>query len=182
MDILKNHILQLASLNNTNKIGIRVGKVKTYNPVDYTCTVILLPDDVETGRMPIYSFFAGDGYGMFAGPSENDLCTVFFIEGEANYGFVLCYGFGGDKRPLNTPSGEFIVKHKSGSYVQEANDGKVNINSDTQIHIGDLENTVKRLVNEEFKTIYNTHTHASDGEPPTQLMTDAELTDILRGN
>ena len=180
--IFKNHIMQMANLQANSKVILKQGKIKTYNPVDYTCTVILLPEDIETGRMPIYSMFAGNGWGMFAGASEGDLCAVFFIEGYSNMGFVFAYGFGGSKRPIETPSKQFHIQHENGSYVQLNNDGNVYINSSNVINIGDVGTTLNKLVTEGLKTIYNNHTHPSNGSPPDLLMTDNELTENLRGN
>lgn len=48
-----------------------------------------------------------------------------------------------------------------------------------EIHMSADGETLRKVVTELFKDIYNTHTH-SGGSPPTQQMTDAHLTGAFR--
>ena len=128
------------------RANARAGTVSAYDPARYTAKVVIEPDGVETGWLPVLTPWAGDGWGMFAPPSPGDTVDVHFQEAAGEAGFVSLRFFGDKTRPLPVPSGEFWLVHQSGSKLKLLNDGTVEIVSAVQInstaplwrHTGDL--------------------------------------------
>ena len=68
------------------------------------------------------------------------------------------------------PSADTVTISRNGAVLLQVKGSEVVLGD----AVGSL--AVKKLVTEAFMTIYNTHTHASFGAPPAQLMTAAQLT------
>jgi phage baseplate assembly protein V len=104
---------------------VRVGTVSGYDPGQYAAKVVLQPDGVETGWMPIASVQPGAGWGMQWGPRIGDLVLVLCLEGEIEAGVVWGGLFNDIDRPQAVPAGEMWLTHASGSTLQFHNDGTV---------------------------------------------------------
>ncbi len=166
----------------------RVGTVSAYNPDTYSAKVMLQPEGVETGWIPIKTLWVGNGWGMQAGPTIGDLVTIQFQEGDQNAGVVLGGMFNVEDRPMPVPSGEMWMQDASGSCVKFIAGGIVRIEAATALetaapawnHTGPLNLTGLMTVigairataditdfylsgspysMRSFRILYNSHTH-----------------------
>ncbi|MFO0906767.1 MAG: phage baseplate assembly protein V [Isosphaeraceae bacterium] len=101
----------------------RAGIVTSYDPDNYAAKVMLQPEGVETGWLPIRTPWSGNGWGVFCPPSPGDEVEVGFQEGGKQAGYIRLRAFGDRSRPLSVPSGEFWVVHGSGASIKLRNDG-----------------------------------------------------------
>ncbi len=105
----------------------RIGTVSAYNPANYCAKVMIQPENVETGWLPVLSPWIGNGWGMFAPPTIGDLVEVQYQEGDFDAGMICLRFFNDADRPLSVPSGEFWLVHQSGSSLKFHNDGTVQL-------------------------------------------------------
>lgn len=103
------------------------GEVTAYNPAAFTIKVTFPPDETETGWIPLGSPWVGNGWGMFCAPSLGDQVEIDFQDGSQNAPKTGMRFFDAQNAPLNVPSGEFWLIHKSGAYFKLTNDGKLTI-------------------------------------------------------
>lgn len=181
------NVMKLHAQHHAVQLSInRVGTVTSYDPGNYAAKVQLLPEAVETGWLPVMSTWVGNGWGLFAPPTPGDLVDVQFIDGDIGQGLVSLRYFYDSARPLNVPSGEFWLVHKSGAYLKLTNDGKVSINAAAEIDVGNLGNTLHTLVTDAFVALFNNHTHndAQGGVTgvPNSTMGASHLTAVLKAN
>ncbi|GAB3249226.1 phage baseplate assembly protein V [Chitinimonas naiadis] len=121
-----------------NATPSRAGRVTSYDPGNYAVKVLLLPEEVETGWLPVNSGWVGNGWGMFAPPSIGDIVEVEFLEDDVESGYTPSRWFNDSCRPLPCPSGEFWLVHKSGSLLKFLNNGDVQVvtSRDLQATVG----------------------------------------------
>jgi phage baseplate assembly protein gpV len=67
----------------------RVGLVSSYDPDGYIAKVRVMPEDVESGWLPIAVGMAGQAWGAYFGPSIDDQVIVLFIQGDINSGVII---------------------------------------------------------------------------------------------
>jgi len=108
----------------------RIGTVTSYDPTTHTARVQLQPDNVLTGWLPIASHWIGNGWGLFSPPTpgtppDGDMCTVVFIDGDVNAGYIDGRFWNNTDQPLSVQSGEWWLVHKKGASFKLTNDGKV---------------------------------------------------------
>lgn len=105
----------------------RHGIVSAYDPDHYAMKVKLQPSDIETGWVPVASIWVGNGWGLYAPPSQGDQAVVFFQEADLQLplgGFCL---YDETNQPLSVESGEFWLVHKDGAFIKLTNDGKLSM-------------------------------------------------------
>lgn len=105
----------------------RIGIVSNYDPNTYSAKVYLQPEGTESGWLPISTPWSGNGWGFYAAPTTGDIVEVDFQEGGKEAGIIGNRHYGNVLQPLNVPSGEFWLVHKSGAYVKLTNDGKLSL-------------------------------------------------------
>lgn len=105
----------------------RMGIVTSFDPDNYAAKVLIQPEGHETGWLPIHSPAAGNGSGMFFGPSPGDVVEVHYQEGGKGAPYIGLRQFGDRNRPMRVESGEFAVVHQSGAVIRIRNDGSVEI-------------------------------------------------------
>lgn len=126
---MQNRMLLAAQMAASGRASTRVGKVTSYDPVNYCAVVQLLPGGEQTGWLPVVSPWVGNGWGLFAPPTPGDLVEVQFVDDNIEAGFVCQRFYNDTDRPLTVQSGEFWLVHKSGSFLKFHNDGTVELNS-----------------------------------------------------
>jgi phage baseplate assembly protein V len=109
----------------SESVSSRIGQVTSYNPNNYTARVTLQPDGLQTGWLPIASFWVGAGWGAYAPPVIGQMCKVQFIADDINDGVIEGRFWNNDAQPLAVPSGEYWLVHASGAFVKLTNDGKL---------------------------------------------------------
>jgi phage baseplate assembly protein gpV len=133
MGALMNTMRAQAMLAESGRASVRIGIVSSYDHANYCAKVRLQPDDVETGWLPVVSPWVGNGWGMFAPVTPGDVVEVQFQEDHIEVGFVCQRFFNDQIRPLDVPSGEFWLVHKTGSFMKLMNDGKLLVNGQAEI-------------------------------------------------
>ena len=132
---LLNHIFLGANRAQMNIGYAHLGIITSVDPVDYTVKVLLQPEEIETGFIP----YCTPVYGWVAPPSGGEQCLVLFERGNNNVPVAALLLYWNEARapgvssPGDTGAGEMLLRHSSGSYVKLKNDGKVIINSTTEI-------------------------------------------------
>lgn len=127
MGQLLNQQAARAQASSQTSAGTRLGVVTGYDPADYAVKVMLQPDGIEMGWMPLKSPFVGNGWGMFCAPSIGDLVEISFQEGDGGAPSAGLRFFNDSERPLAAPSGEFWLVHKTGASIKATNDGKITL-------------------------------------------------------
>lgn len=115
------------------RASTRIGTVKSYDPNNYTARVSIEPEGNLTGWIPVLSQWVGNGWGMFAPPSEGDQVEVQFQEDDHNSAIACARFFTDTARPLAVESGEFWLVHKDGAFIKLKNGGKLLVNSNVEI-------------------------------------------------
>jgi hypothetical protein len=130
--------------------------------------------------------------------------VVLFSDGSFGAPIAAQMIFNNINRPLAVDAGEFWLVHQSGSALKFTNDGNVSLTTSATLNvIGDTVNvqgttvnvdgdtvnigklsagSLQKLLLESASTIYNTHTHASNGDPPVPLMTPADISIYTEAN
>lgn len=171
----------------------RYGNVVEWNPDNHSARVSLQPDGETTSWLPVASQWIGNGWGLIAALNPGDQVKVVFPEYGSDQPSIVGRIY--DTRnppPQGTQAGEFYLLHQSGNYFKfTTQDKKIllhNPNGDGLINIGDLTQTLHKLVHDAFQDLFNNHQHANvqagSGEsgPPTQQLTDQHMTSTLIGN
>lgn len=107
---------------------LRCGIVTSYDETTYRARVKIMPEETLTEYLPISTEWVGNGWGMYAPPSINDLVLIDFLEGDFSCGVIIKRLFNAAEVPIvGVPSGEFWLFHQTGSYFKLKNDGTVEI-------------------------------------------------------
>ena len=135
----------------SQRADTRVGIVDSYDPALYCAKVRIQPENVLTGFLPILTEWVGNGWGIVCPPSAGDVVDVHFQEGGKNAGFISKRFFSSKTLPPGpAPSGEFWMVHSSGSFLKFTNDGKVSVNSKSDMDFtsgGDINMTSTGKIN-----------------------------------
>lgn len=125
--------MRMQALLAAGKLGApKHGLVTSYDPTNYRVKVMIQPEAIETGWLPITLLMAGQGFGAYFGPSQNDQATLLFQEGDREVGF--CIGFLSDDDdpppPNGVQSGEIHLLAKThGAQVTLLQDGSLNLST-----------------------------------------------------
>jgi len=111
----------------------KYGTVSSYNPTDYTVKVILQPEGIETGFVPLAAAWVGNNLGAVFGPSVGDVVRLDFIDGSAQATVVGGRFFSVNARPPVVQSGQAAIVDSHGSYVRLNNDGTITMGAPTGI-------------------------------------------------
>jgi hypothetical protein len=112
----------------------RMGIVDSYDPDLYCAKVRIQPENVLTGFLPISTEWAGNGWGDVNGLTPGTVVDVHFQEGGKNAGYISKRFFSSITRPPGpVPAGESWRVHETGSFLKFTNDGKVSVNSNSDL-------------------------------------------------
>lgn len=128
MQQLLNAVRIQAQMADNARAQTRFGLVSSYDPANYSAKVLLQPDSLETGWLPVLSQWVGNGWGLFAPPSIGDMVEVSFINDDIEAGCINLRGFNDTDRPLTVQSGEFWLQHKNGAFFKLLNNGSATLN------------------------------------------------------
>jgi phage baseplate assembly protein gpV len=141
-DGLLNIIRRESARVHAQQANTRMGVVTSYDPNQYAAKVLLQPEGIETGFLPVATEWVGNGWGLFCPPTAGDVVDVHFQEWGKNAGYISKRFYSSVTQPLPVQSGEFWLVHKSGSFIKLTNDMKILLNS-----VGDLDATVGGATN-----------------------------------
>jgi len=145
----------------------RFGLVSSFDPNAYAARVLMQPENVLSGWLPVLSLWVGSGWGLCAPLVPGAQVMVIAQEGDAEQGVVIGAVWSAVDLPPATPAGEFWLLHQSGSFLKLHNDGSIAlqapvvnvagnlvVSGDISDHAG-AHGTVNNLRN-----VYDSHTHS----------------------
>lgn len=138
MDQFLNHLRGQASQLDQAWAHPRIGVVSSFDAQTYTARVLVQPEGVLSGWLPVASAWIGNGWGLACPPSPGDQVLVLWQDGDAEQGVVAGRLWSGAAPPPQTPAGEFWLVHKSGGYLKLHNDGSIESQAPSWTHHGDL--------------------------------------------
>ena len=143
----------------------RFGLVSSVDPVSATVRVLLQPEGVLTGWLPVLSSWVGAGWGMVCLPSTGNQVLVVAQEGDADHGVVVGTAFSDTHRPPHVPDGELWLVHQTGSSIKLVADGTVQVKGDLHVD-GDVYDRIGSL--DRLRQRYDVHTHGGGSIPSPQ--------------
>lgn len=158
-----------AGLDNTTGQA-KFGTISSVNYETGCARVIIQPDGVLSGWLPTLSVWVGQGWGMVCPPTPGDQVLLIAQEGDGEQGVIVGRAYSAEALPPKTPSGEFWLVHRTGSFLKLCNDGTVRVGGDLHVegNVFDRHGSLSELRN-----VYNGHTHSiqSNGRttPPSQV-------------
>jgi len=135
MERLINAIKEQAAMMAAGQAMPRLGLVSSYDPDKYAAKVRVMPEDVETGWLPVASPWIGNSWGLFAPPTPGDQVVVLFEGGSLDAGVVIGRLYSNQQRPLGAVPGEFWLIHQSGSALKFNNDGTVDLTTSGDLNV-----------------------------------------------
>lgn len=138
MDSFLNVVKAQASALDQSAGQPRLGVVSSVDPVAYTARVLLQPEGILSGWLPVLSSWIGAGWGLACPPSPGDQVLVLPQEGDAEHGIIAGRLWSATQAPPPAPSGELWLVHKSGSFVKLVNDGSVAGSATAWVLTGDV--------------------------------------------
>jgi hypothetical protein len=146
----------------SNSAQPRMGTVTSSNAQTATAKVLLQPEGVLTGWLPVLTQWAGSGWGMACPPSPGDQVLIIPLEGDAQHGLIVGRLYSNSVRPPQVASGEIILSHHSGCSLRLLNSGVVAVQGDLHVS-GDVYDSYGSL--SKLRKDYNVHIHeTSSGE------------------
>lgn len=134
----------------------RIGIVTSYDYHTATARVLLQPEGVLTGWLPVLTPWAGSGWGMTCPIGPGDQVLIIFQEGDVGHGIILGCLYSNTARPPGIGQEEFVLKHRSGSSIRLLNSGTIMIEGDLRVS-GDIYDTHGSL--SKLRNDYNIHIH-----------------------
>ncbi len=141
MDSFLNVVKAQASALDQSAGQPRLGVVSSVDPSGYTARVVLQPEGVLSGWLPVLSSWIGAGWGLACPPSPGDQVLVLPQEGDAEHGIIAGRLWSATQPPPSVSSGELWMVHKSGSFVKLTNDGSVSGNATSWVLTGNVQIT-----------------------------------------
>lgn len=126
--LLASNIAQMAQMAGRTLAPPRLGLVSSFDGRvgKYAVKVRLMPEDIETGWLPIMPALAGAGWGVYVGPAVGDQAVIIHQEGDINSGMCLGFLASDEDPPPEVVSGEIHLIAKDG-------DAKVILKADGSI-------------------------------------------------
>lgn len=164
VNAIKRHTAaQIAQIGQT-----RMATVASVNPSNYTARVMIQPEGVLSGWLPIMAHQIGSGWGLVSPPMPGEQVVVQPTEGASEHGIIIGRVFSTDTPPPNIYSdprdqgstshvqpGEIGLVHEDGTFIRLVG-GRVLIHGDLYCSgdIFDRHGSLDRLRSE-----YNAHHH-----------------------
>jgi phage baseplate assembly protein gpV len=116
----------------------RFGLVSSFDPASYAAKVLIQPENVLSGWLPVIAAWVGAGWGLAAPLSPGDQVLVIAQEGDSEQGVIVGCVWSAVDKPMNVPAGELWLQHQSGSFVKLHNDGTIALQAPTVNVAGNL--------------------------------------------
>jgi len=146
----------------------RLGVVASSNPQTASAKVLLQPEGVLTGWLPVLTQWVGSGWGISCPPSPGDQVLVIPQEGDPQHGLIIGRLFSNQIRPPDLEIGEISLTHQSGCSIRLLNSGIVAVQGDLHV-TGDVYDTHGSL--SKLRGDYNSHIHQINDEDTTIPLT-----------
>lgn len=109
------------------------GTISAYNPNTYAVKVLLQPEGVETGWIPLAAPWVGNGLGAVFGPPIGTDCRVDFVGGVPEAALGGSRFFNASNPPPLVQSGQGAIVDAGGSYVRLNGDGTITLGASVGI-------------------------------------------------
>jgi len=103
----------------------RFGLVSSFDPSAYAARVLIQPENVLSGWLPVLSAWVGAGWGLAAPLTPGAQVLVIALENDAEQGVIIGAAWSAVDTPLAAPAGELWLQHQSGSFLKLHNDGTI---------------------------------------------------------
>ena len=145
---------------------VKFATVTSVNAQNSTARVLIQPEGVLSGWLPVLSQWVGNGWGLTCPPTPGDQVLLVPQEGDAEQGIIIGRVYSNKQMPPVAPGGEFWLVHQSGSFLKICNDGTIRVNGDLHVagDVYDREGPLSRL-----RTHYDMHTHTIGNNQTTSL-------------
>ena len=151
-NVIKSH-----AANLDRSVGqAKFGTVTSVNANDGTARVLIQPEAVLSGWLPVLSQWVGNGWGLVCPPTPGDQVLLVPQEGDIEQGIIIGRVFSRKQPPPAAPPGEFWIVHESGSFLKLCNDGTIRVQGDLHV-AGDVYDRHGALSG--LRAHYNSHTH-----------------------
>ena len=141
----------------------RLAVVSSVDTATCTARVLVQPEGVLSGWLPVAAAWVGNGWGLACPPSPGDQVVVLWQEGDAEHGIVVGRLWSAQAPTPAAAAGEMWLVHRSGSFIKLMNDGSIQSAAPTWTHMGNLH--VSGDVSDSHGTLaalrghYDAHTH-----------------------
>ncbi len=149
----------------------RMAVVSSVDTTTFTARVMIQPEGVLSGWLPLITPWVGNGWGLVCPPSPGDQVLVIWQEGDSEHGIVVGRLWSNSVTAPSAPVGEFWLVHQSGSFIKLQNDGSISSAAPSWTHQGDLH--VSGDVYDSYGALsglrdhYDVHVHPPGTEPPS---------------
>jgi phage baseplate assembly protein V len=116
----------------------RFGVVASFDITAYAARVMMQPENLLSGWLPVLTSWVGAGWGMVSPLSPGDQVMVLGQEGDSEQAVVLGRVWSSGEAPPAVPVGEFWLVHQSGSSIKLRNDGTIALQASTVSIEGNL--------------------------------------------
>jgi len=116
----------------------RFGLVSSFDPSAYAARVLIQPENVLSGWLPILSVWVGAGWGLAAPLTPGAQVLVIAQEGDAEQGVIVGAVWSAVDQPLSAPAGELWLQHQTGSFLKLHNDGTIALQASVVNILGNL--------------------------------------------
>jgi uncharacterized protein involved in type VI secretion and phage assembly len=156
MDALLNALKAQAGAQDASGGQPRFGTVSSVDAQRGLARILLQPENVLTGWLPVLSPWVGAGWGFWAPPQPGDQVLILPQEGEMEHGTVVARGWSASSAPPSAEPGELVLQHSSGTQIRLANDGTIRVTGDLHVQ-GDVFDRHGSL--SQLRGHYNVHAH-----------------------
>jgi phage baseplate assembly protein V len=106
---------------------VRYGLVSSFDPAAFAARVLLQPENILSGWLPVVSPWVGGGWGLAAPLPPGTQVVIVCQEGDAEQGMIIGAVWSAVDKPLDAPVGELWLQHQSGSFIRLLNNGTIAI-------------------------------------------------------
>lgn len=131
--MLVNQIKRVVSEFLSNLTLSKYGLITAYNPNNYTVKVLLQPEQIETGFIPLATVWVGNNLGAVFGPAIGDSVKLDFIDGSVQATVVNGRFFNNSAQPPLVQSGQAALVDSKGAFVRLNNDGTITLGAPSGI-------------------------------------------------
>lgn len=117
---------------------VRFGLVSSFDPNSFAAKVLIQPENVLSGWIPVLSSWVGNGWGFVAPIAPGTQVVLLALEGDAEQAIIVGAVWSLVDKPPVVPVGEAWLYHQSGSVLKVCNDGTIQMNAKTVNIAGDL--------------------------------------------
>jgi phage baseplate assembly protein gpV len=99
--------------------------VSSFDPTTFAARVLVQPENILSGWLPVASPWVGAGWGLAAPLPPGTQVVVACQEGDSEQGIIIGAVWSAIDTPLGAPAGELWLHHQSGSFIKLLNNGTI---------------------------------------------------------